>query len=93
MHRSSSCGEVRGQPSTEYSYCWEKAGLQYLCDLDVGFLGELRNQEVLAVLLGVHLHVEVEPGDGGLGTKVPVQGLLEEEKLALLMHTDIAIRI
>lgn len=55
--------------------CWEKAGLQYLCDLNVGFLGELRNQEVVSILLGVHLHVKVEPGNGGLGTQVPVQSL------------------
>lgn len=60
--------------------CSEKEGIQYLCDLDVGFLGKLRNQEVVSVLLGVHLHVEVEPGDGGLGTQVPVQCLQEEDK-------------
>lgn len=48
---------------------------RYLCDLDVGFLGELRHQEVLAVFLGVDLHVQVQPGDGRLRTQVPVQRL------------------
>lgn len=57
----------------------EKAGLQYLSDLNVGLLGELRNQKVAAVLLGLNLHVEVKPGDGGLWTQVPVQCLKEEQ--------------
>lgn len=57
--------------------CFEKVGLQYLCDLNVSLLGKLRDQEVASVLLGVHLHVEVEPGDGGLWTQVPVQCLKE----------------
>lgn len=80
MQRSSSCVEVKGQRPVMRNLYWEKAGLQYLCDLDVGFLGELWNQEVLSILLGVHLHVEVEPGDGGLGTQVPIQRLEEEEE-------------
>lgn len=73
----------RGQRSevspVERCLCLEKAGLQYLSDLNVGLLGELRNQKVAAVLLGLNLHVEVKPGDGGLWTQVPVQCLKEEE--------------
>lgn len=47
----------------------------YLRDLDVQFLRELRNQEVLLVRLGFHLSVQLQPADGRLGTEAPVQRL------------------
>ena len=51
------------------------ASVHYLCDLDVGVLRELGHEEVLTVLLGLHLGVELQPGDGRLWTQVPVQRL------------------
>ena len=47
----------------------------YLCHLDVGVLRELGHEEVFIALLGLHLGIELQPGDGRLWTQVPVQRL------------------
>lgn len=56
----------------------------YLGDLDVRVLGELRNQEVLVVFLGIDLSVEFQPGDGRLWTQVPVESLHDRRCYRLL---------
>lgn len=47
----------------------------HLCDLDVVFLRELRNEEISIVLRRVHLGVELQPGDDRLRTELPLQRL------------------
>ena len=72
---------VQKQPVTlKLCVQWRLRCVTYLCDLDVGFLGELRNQEVLSVRLGFHLRVQLQPGDGRLRTQIPVQRLQEDTK-------------
>lgn len=47
----------------------------HLCDLDVGFLRELRNEEISIILQRVHLGVELQPRDDRLRTELPLQRL------------------
>lgn len=58
--------------------CVSGSGVSYLCDLDVRFLGELRHQEVLSVLLSLDLSVQLQPRDWRLRTQIPVQRLQRE---------------
>lgn len=71
--RSAAAGHING-----LCVRWCLRCVTYLCDLDVHFLGELRNQEVLSVRLGVHLRVQLQPGDWRLRTQIPVQRLQDD---------------